>query len=467
MKLWGGRFKQATSELVDEFTSSIGFDQCLAEVDIQGSLAHVNTLGKAEILTSDEVTKISNGLHAILEKVKQGSVEFKVEDEDIHMNIERMLHAEIGDLAGKLHTGRSRNDQVALDLHIYTREQIYSVVEKLHCLQAVLLTKAKQHIDTILPGYTHLQRAEPVRLAHHLCAYVAMFQRDIERLISSWSRVNCSPLGAGAIAGSGIELDRENSAKILSFDSIYLNSMDAVSDRDFIVEFNANISLVMLHLSRISEELILWSSQEFGFIELADTFCTGSSMMPQKKNPDVPELIRGKTGRVYGALMNILTVLKALPLTYNKDLQEDKEGLFDVAKTVNNSLSIFAPMIETMQVKTEAMLSAANSDYSNATQVANFLVEQGITFRVAHEITGKLVMHCIEQGIYLKDLSLTDYQTFNPLFTEEIFTVIAVENVVDAHSVQGGTGKAAVLDQINKMQENLDLTDNWLQGKSI
>lgn len=465
MKLWGGRFSKPTNLLVDEFTSSINFDHRLAVFDILGSIAHAKTLEKAGILYSAEVDKITKGLHNILQKIKNNTVVFKIEDEDIHMNIERLLHAEIGDLAGKLHTGRSRNDQVALDMHLYLREQVYDIIQQLHNLQHALLEKAEENIDTILPGYTHLQRAEPVRLAHHLLAYIAMFQRDIERLCDSWKRINVSPLGAGALAGSGIKVDRDYSAQLLNFDSIYENSMDAVSDRDYIVEFQANASLIMMHLSRISEEFILWSSQEFGYIELDDSFCTGSSMMPQKKNPDVPELVRGKTGRVYGALLSILTTLKALPLAYNKDLQEDKEGLFDTIDTVSQSLIIYTSMISSMKVNTQRMTVAAGQDYSNATQVANYLVGKGIAFRSAHEIVGKIVFYCINKNIFLNDMSLKEYKNFDPLFTEDIYSVIAINSVVDAHDVAGGTARTMVVKQIEKIKDLLPDTEKWIYNQ--
>ncbi|MEW9032177.1 MAG: argininosuccinate lyase, partial [Planifilum fimeticola] len=349
-KLWGGRFTKKTDRLVEEFTASIGFDHLLVEEDIRGSMAHARMLGACGILTPAESEKIIEGLRKIRDRVRAGEISFSVEHEDIHMNIEKLLIEEIGPLGGKLHTGRSRNDQVALDMHLYVRARTVEIVELLARLQQVLVAQAERHVDALLPGYTHLQRAQPVRFAHHLLAYVSMFQRDAERLMDSYKRVNTSPLGAGAVAGTTFPIDRWMVAEELGFDRIYDNSMDAVSDRDFLVEFLSAASLIMVHLSRLSEELILWSSEEFGYIELDDAFCTGSSMMPQKKNPDVPELIRGKAGRVFGHLMALLATLKALPLTYNKDMQEDKEGLFDTVNTLTGSLRLMAPMLESMKV---------------------------------------------------------------------------------------------------------------------
>lgn len=450
MKLWGGRFTKATDQLVDEFNASIEFDQQLAEYDIKGSLAHVKMLGHCQIISEDDAKKIQHGLETLLAKYQQGQLQFSVADEDIHMNIERLLHDEIGEVAGKLHTGRSRNDQVALDLHLYLRDQVQIIIEKLMGLQQALLNQAKQHIDTLLPGYTHLQRAQPVRLAHHLGAYVAMFQRDVTRLQDSLPRINTMPLGAGAIAGSGFAIDREFVAKELDFEYLYENSMDAVSDRDFVVEFLANAALIMTHLSRLSEEIILWSSQEFSFVQLDDAYCTGSSMMPQKKNPDIAELVRGKTGRVTGALVGMLTVLKGLPMTYNKDMQEDKEGLFDTVKTLVNSLTLYTPMIETMIFNQDAMAKATQQDFSNATQVADYLVEKGVPFREAHAITGQIVLSCIEQKIYLADMPLTNYQQFHPSFTQDIFDAIKPLTAVEARGVRGGTGRAAVVQQLKR-----------------
>ncbi len=463
MKLWGGRFTRATNELVDEYTASIYFDQQLAEQDITGSLAHVKMLGKCGILSGEEVEQISQGLKTVAQKIAAGEASFTVANEDIHMNIEKMLIDEIGPVGGKLHTGRSRNDQVALDMHLYLREQVLELIGLLINLQKALIKQAKENLDTILPGYTHLQRAQPVLFAHHLMAYCAMFQRDIERLQDSWKRINVMPLGAGALAGTTFPIDREYVAELLRFDEVYENSMDAVSDRDFIVEFLSHASLIIAHLSRLSEELVLWSSQEFSFIELDDSFCTGSSIMPQKKNPDVAELVRGKTGRVYGNLIGMLTVLKGLPLSYNKDMQEDKEGMFDTVKTLHGALSLFAPMIETMQVRKEKMAQAVKQDFSNATDLADYLVNKGMPFREAHEVVGKTVLYCIQNGKYLADMSFEEYRRFSGLFDEDIYQAIDITTVVNARNVQGGTARPQVEKQIRLAEEKLIGHNQWWQ----
>jgi argininosuccinate lyase len=449
---------------VEEFNASIPFDQELAEEDIQGSIAHVTMLGACGILTQEETNRILGGLETILQRIREGRVTFSIENEDIHMNIEKMLIDEIGPVGGKLHTGRSRNDQVAVDMHLYVRKQTVELVRLLTQLQQVLIEQAEQHLDTILPGYTHLQRAQPVRLAHHLLAYVSMFERDIERLIDSYKRVNLCPLGAGAIAGTTFPIDRKMVAKQLGFEDIYDNSMDAVSDRDYLIEFLSICSLIMVHLSRMSEELILWASEEFNYIILDDAFCTGSSMMPQKKNPDIPELIRGKTGRVFGHLMALLTTLKALPLTYNKDLQEDKEGVFDTVRTLKGSLSLMAPLIQTMKVNKKQMRENAELGFTNATDLADYLVEKGLPFRQAHEVTGKLVLYCIEQNKYLLDLSLSEFQEFSPLIEEDVYRKIGVDQVVEARKSTGGTAKKQVLFTLAKKRERLGKTLAWLSN---
>lgn len=461
MKLWGGRFKQDTNQLVEEYNASINFDQELAFFDIQGSLAHVKMLGKCSILNEKSVTKITQGLEKLLKKLKEGELKFTIADEDIHMNIERMLHQLIGEEAGKLHTGRSRNDQVALDLHLYVREHIIQTVTQLKHLNEIFLRLAKDNVDVIMPGYTHLQRAEPVRFAHHMLAYFNMFYRDMQRLMNTFTRVNLCPLGAGALAGSGVAVDRDYVAQLLNFEGIYSNSLDAVSDRDFVAEFLFNASLIMMHFSKISEEIILWCSQEFSFIQLDDQFCTGSSMMPQKKNPDVAELARGKTGRVYGSLMGLLTVLKSLPLAYNKDLQEDKEGLFDTVKTLDKTLLVYTAMLDSMKLNKETLCAAVTQDYSNATQLANYLVAKGIAFREAHAITGKIVMHCIDQQVFLTELSLGKFKQFCPLIDEGIYPFITVEAVVEAHAAKGGTSKTSVLEQIANAEQQLVLIEDW------
>lgn len=462
-KLWGGRFTKQTNRLVEEYTASIGFDKALAEEDVQGSLAHVTMLGKCGILPEDDVEKIKEGLHLVLGKIRRGELEYSVSDEDIHMNVEKNLIEEVGPVGGKLHTGRSRNDQVATDMHLYLRKRVVEFVGLLHDLQDSLLGQAKDNLETIVPGYTHLQRAQPILFAHHLMAYVSMFQRDIERLQDSYKRINVLPLGAGALAGTTFPIDRHLVAEQLHFDAVYENSLDAVSDRDFILEFLADASILMMHLSRLSEELVLWSSTEFRFIELDDAFCTGSSIMPQKKNPDVPELVRGKTGRVYGNLMGLLTVLKSLPLAYNKDMQEDKEGMFDTVETLRGALQLFAPMIATMKVNGGRMREAVNKDFSNATDIADFLAGKGLPFRQAHEVIGKTVLYCIQQDKFLLDLTLNEFKQFSPLFDESIYQVLQPETVVNARNVYGGTATGQVSAAINRAEARLESTAAWVQ----
>ncbi|WP_221569056.1 argininosuccinate lyase [Alkalihalobacillus sp. TS-13] len=454
-KLWGGRFTKETNKLVEEFTASIEFDQQLALEDIKGSLAHVQMLAECEIISLEEADTIKNGLETLKKKIENEELEYAVEHEDIHMNIEKHLIDEIGTVGGKLHTGRSRNDQVATDMHLYLKTKTTEIIQLVEQVQHSILVQSKANVDTILPGYTHLQRAQPISFAHHLMAYFWMFERDKERLVDSLKRVNVLPLGAGALAGTTFSINRERVAEILEFDSIYPNSMDAVSDRDFILEFLSIASIMMTHISRLSEEMVIWSSQEFGFIELDDSFCTGSSIMPQKKNPDVPELLRAKTGRTYGNLMGLLTVLKGLPLAYNKDMQEDKEGMFDTVKTLDGSLKLLAPMIETMTVNTGAMRKAVTEDYSNATDLADYLVTKGLPFREAHAIIGQIVLHAIQQKKYLLDLNLEVYQEFSPLFEEDIYEVLAPENVVAARNSTGGTGQTQVKKQIELAETKL------------
>ena len=454
-KLWGGRFTKETNKLVEEFTASISFDQKLAKEDIAGSMAHVQMLGECSIIPTEDAEKIKAGLLEIKKMVDQDEVEFLVEDEDIHMNIEKLLIEKIGPVGGKLHTGRSRNDQVATDMHLYLRTKTTEIIKLLEDVQASLLVQAKENVNTLIPGYTHLQRAQPVSFAHHVMAYFWMFERDKERLIDSLKRVNWLPLGAGALAGTTFPINRERVAEILGFETIYPNSMDAVSDRDFILEFLSIGSIIMTHISRLSEELVIWSSQEFQFVELDDSFCTGSSIMPQKKNPDVPELLRGKTGRTYGNLIGLLTVLKGLPLAYNKDLQEDKEGMFDTVETLEGSLMLLAPMIETMTVNKEIMRKAINNDFSNATDIADYLVRKGLPFRDAHEVIGKIVLYAIQHGKFLLDLSFEEYQEFSSLFEEDIYEVLAPEHVVAVRNSFGGTSPVQVLEQIKLAESKL------------
>lgn len=461
-KLWGGRFTKQTDQLVEQYTASITFDKELAEEDIQGSLAHVTMLGHCGILPAEDVERIKDGLLQVQQRIRSGEHEFLVADEDIHMSVEKALIETIGPVGGKLHTGRSRNDQVATDMHLYLRKRVVEFVDLLHKLQTALIEQAKANLDTIVPGYTHLQRAQPILFAHHLMAYVSMFGRDIERLQDSYKRIDTLPLGAGALAGTTFAIDRLYTAQQLNFGRVYENSLDAVSDRDFIVEFLAGASLIMTHLSRLSEELVLWSSTEFQFVELDDAFCTGSSIMPQKKNPDVPELVRGKTGRVYGNLIGLLTVLKSLPLAYNKDMQEDKEGMFDTVKTLQGALQLFAPMIATMKVRKDRMRQAVDRDFSNATDIADFLAAKGLPFRQAHEVIGKTVLYCIQNGKFLLDLTIEEFRQFSPLFDDTIYRVLQPESVVDARNVYGGTATAQVEAAIGRAESQLAQTADWV-----
>jgi argininosuccinate lyase len=449
-KLWGGRFTKSAEEWVDEFGASISFDQELVLEDIEGSIAHVTMLSKSNIITEDDAKQIKDGLMQLKGKAEQGQLDYQVKLEDIHLNLESFLTEIVGPVGGKLHTARSRNDQVATDMHLFLRKQVHVIIELIKEMQQALVAQAEENVETVMPGYTHLQRAQPISFAHHLMAYFWMLQRDKERFEESVKRINISPLGAGALAGTTFPIDRHLTAELLEFGGIYENSLDAVSDRDFILEFLSDSSILMMHLSRLSEEFILWSSQEFKFIELDDSFATGSSIMPQKKNPDMAELIRGKTGRVYGNLMGLLTVLKGLPLAYNKDMQEDKEGMFDTVKTVTGSLKIFAGMIKTMTVNKNQMDKATKSDFSNATELADYLSDKGIPFRQAHEIVGKLVLTCVQQGCFLVDLPLDEYKKANPLFEEDIYTVLDPFTAVKRRNSAGGTGFAQVLAAIEK-----------------
>lgn len=435
---------------MDEYTASIRFDQKLAAYDIEGSLAHVEMLKACKIIPAGDADKIAEGLQIVLKKIESGVAELTEEHEDIHMNVEKLLIEEVGTVGGKLHTGRSRNDQVALDMRLYLRDAIGTIIQLLIDVERALISQAKANLDTVMPGYTHLQRAQPVLFGHHMMAYVFMFQRDVERLTDSLKRVNKSPLGAGALAGTTFPIDRQFVAERLGFDGICENSLDAVSDRDFVVEFLSNASLIAMHLSRLCEEFVQWSSAEFNFIELDDSFTTGSSMMPQKKNPDVAELVRGKTGRVYGHLMGMLTTLKGLPLAYNKDMQEDKEGMFDTFETLKGALALFAPMIETMQVKQENMYQAVTNDFSNATDLADYLVEKGMPFRESHAVVGQVVLNCIQNGKYLLDLTLDEFKSFSELIDVDIFDVLRPETVVNARDVAGGTARKRVEVQIEQ-----------------
>ncbi|MDD2443365.1 MAG: argininosuccinate lyase [Desulfotomaculaceae bacterium] len=454
-KLWGGRFQKETDRLVEDFHSSISFDQRLYKYDIQGSIAHARMLGRSGIIEPGEAAAIVRGLEEVLADIEAGRVEFSVGAEDIHMNVEQLLTAKIGEVGKKLHTARSRNDQVALDIRMYLKDELAQLKGILRDLQSSLLDLAEKHLDTFMPGYTHLQRAQPVTCAHHLLAYCQMFRRDQERLADCRRRADVMPLGAGALAGTTFPLDREYVARQLNFASITENSLDAVSDRDFVVEFAAAASLIMVHLSRFCEEIILWSSAEFAFIEMDDAYSTGSSMMPQKKNPDVAELIRGKSGRVFGDLQALLTMLKGLPLAYNKDLQEDKEALFDVADTVKKCLLVFKPMVETMRFKEERMAAAARGGFTNATDLADYLVRRGMPFREAHEVVGKIVYHCLEKELTLEGLGLDEYKRFSALVEEDVYEAISISRCVESRRVPGGPAPAAVREAIKNARQRL------------
>ncbi|WP_258358747.1 argininosuccinate lyase [Moorella sulfitireducens (nom. illeg.)] len=455
MKLWGGRFTRTTDRLVEDFHSSISFDRRLYRQDIAGSIAHARMLAAVGLITREEGEVIIKGLEEIRADIEAGRVEFDTGAEDIHMNIEKLLTERIGAAGKKLHTARSRNDQVALDLRLYLKEEIPEVKKLLAGLQKVLVDMAAKHMHTVMPGYTHLQKAQPVTLAHHLLAYFEMFCRDQGRLDGCLERVDVMPLGAGALAGTTLPIDREMVAGELGFKRISANSLDAVADRDFAVEFLAAASLIMMHLSRLAEEIILWASEEFGFIELDDAYSTGSSMMPQKKNPDVAELVRGKTGRVYGHLMGMLTVLKGLPLAYNKDLQEDKEALFDALDTVKGCLMVFTPMLATAKFRIERMREDAARGFAAATDVAEYLVRKGLPFREAHAVVGALVLHCLEQGKSFVDLSLAEWQSFSPYFSEDIFDHITLEACVHGRDLPGGPAPAAVKQALERARKIL------------
>jgi argininosuccinate lyase len=453
-KLWGGRFTQPTDKFVEEFTASIEFDQRLYAYDIQGSKAHARMLGKQGIIAVAEAEQIVAGLEEILKDIEAGKVEFTVALEDIHMNIEARLIERIGAVGGKLHTGRSRNDQVAVDIRLYLRDEIDTILGYLAALESSLIKQAEENLDVIMPGYTHLQTAQPVLYSHHMLAYREMIARDISRLRDLRARFNVMPLGAGALAGTTFDIDREWVAGQLGFDGVTRNSLDSVSDRDFAIEFCSFSSILMMHLSRLSEELILWSSADFNFIELTDAFCTGSSIMPQKKNPDVPELVRGKTGRVYGNLMSMLTLMKSLPLAYNKDMQEDKEPLFDTLDTVKGSLKIFADMIAEMAVKGDNMRIAAARGFSTATDVADYCVRKGLPFRQAHEVVGKTVRYCVENNKDIPELSLAEFREFSELIGEDIYDYVTLEASVNARKATGGTAREAVERELARLKRN-------------
>jgi argininosuccinate lyase len=455
VKAWDGRFREHTNRLVEAFTVSVAVDRRLFAHDIQGSIAHCKTLGKARVLTPGETRTIVKGLESVRVEFDRRKFKFTLKDEDIHMAIERRLTELIGPLGGKLHTGRSRNDQVALDIRLYLRDQLNLLAERLEELQRVLVGKAKAHRSVAMPGYTHLQRAQPVLFAHHLLAYVDMLERDKGRVRDAQKRLNVMPLGSGALAGTNYPVDRRYTARLLGFPNVTTNSLDAVSDRDFMIEIAAALSIAMMHLSRLSEELILWSSQEFQFVDLPDGFCTGSSMMPQKKNPDVPELVRGKTGRVYGQLINLLTTMKALPLSYNRDLQEDKPALFDALDTVSASLQVLTELMRRIKLNREALKQAVQGGLLLATELADYLVTKGVPFREAHSITGRVVRASLDRGQDLTSFSLAELRRFSDRIDKGVFARLTVQAAIDRKGQIGGTARGRVEQRIKELERVL------------
>ena len=456
MALWAGRFSKEIDETVNAFNSSIAFDARMYKHDIQGSIAHATMLGKCGIITEEDSTTIIKGLGEILEDIESGKLEFDPTAEDIHMFVEAELAKRYGDVGKRLHTSRSRNDQVALDLRLYLRDEIAEIREMVHKLCEVLVTLAEKNTDAVMPGYTHLQRAQPITFAHHMMAYVQMFLRDLGRLDDTAKRMNVCPLGSGALAGTTYNIDRELTASLLGFDAPMPNSLDGVSDRDYCIELANTLSLIMMHLSRFSEEVILWCSWEFKFIELDDAYATGSSIMPQKKNPDITELIRGKTARVYGDLNTLLIMMKGLPLAYNKDMQEDKEAIFDAVDTVKLCVKTFIPMMETLTVNKENMRAAAAKGFINATDCADYLVKKGMPFRDAYKISGTLVAECIAKGLTLETLPIEEYQKMTDLFTEDVYEAISLETCVKGRLSQGGPSPDAVAVQIALAKSQLE-----------
>ena len=455
-KMWAGVTAGETDPIADDFNSSIRFDSRMFKQDIQGSIAHAAMLAARHIISYAERDALTEGLAGILEDLESGSLKIDPSCEDIHMFVEQELTARIGDAGKKLHTARSRNDQVALDMRLYLREECGEISSLLEGLISVITDLAEKHTDSIMPGYTHLQRAQPVSFGHYIMAYAMMFLRDRERLHDGLKRINVSPIGCCALAGTTYDTDRQMEAELLGFDKIALNSMDGVSDRDFCLELMSTLSIMMMHLSRLSEEMILWASWEFKFIELSDAYTTGSSIMPQKRNADMAELIRGKTGRVYGDLMALLTTLKGLPLAYNKDMQEDKESVFDAVDTVKMCLRVMAPMIETMTVRTDNMMRAAQTGFINATDLADYLVKKGLPFRSAYKISGQLVARCIEEGTVLESLPLETYKEFSPLFEEDLYPEIDLKNCMEKRISEGGTSAASVMKQIAWVRKELE-----------
>ncbi|MBO5008233.1 MAG: argininosuccinate lyase [Clostridia bacterium] len=456
MKLWGGRFSKNTDKEVNDFHSSIRFDQRMYRQDITGSIAHARMLGKCGIIDIKDSEDIIKALREILIEIEDGKLEFMIDAEDIHMNVETMLIAKIGDTGKRLHTGRSRNDQVALDIRMYLKDEICEIKSMLISLENSLIKLAKDNLDTIMPGYTHLQKAQPITLAHHLMAYFEMFKRDITRLDDTYKRTNVMPLGSGALAGTTYPLDRQMVADELGFDSITLNSIDGVSDRDFVIELAADLSICMMHLSRFCEELILWNTNEFSFIEMDDSCSTGSSIMPQKKNPDVAELIRGKSGRVYGDLMSILTTMKGIALAYNKDMQEDKECIFDAVDTIKLCLPVFEKMICTMKVNKDRMYKGAGQGFTNATDAADYLVKKGMPFREAHEVIGKMVLYAINNEKALAEFTMEEFKACSEIIEDDIYDAISLETCVNDRNIIGAPAKEAVMYSIDKGEEFLN-----------
>ena len=455
-QLWGGRFTKETDQMVYDFNASIGFDKRLYRQDIEGSMAHVKMLAKQQILTESERDQILEGLAGILKDVEDGTLPITKEYEDIHSFVEANLIERIGDAGKKLHTGRSRNDQVALDMKLYVREEVQKTDGLLKDLLSVLLHIMEENLDTIMPGFTHLQKAQPITLAHHMGAYYEMFRRDRSRLSDIYKRMNYCPLGSGALAGTTYPLDREYTASLLGFAGATLNSMDSVSDRDYVIGYLSALSTIMMHLSRFSEEIIIWNSNEYQFVEIDDAYSTGSSIMPQKKNPDIAELVRGKTGRVYGALMALLTTMKGIPLAYNKDMQEDKELAFDAMDTVNSCLPLFTGMLETMKFRKAVMERSAQRGFTNATDAADYLVNHGVPFRDAHGIIGQLVLTCIEKECALDDLPLSEYKAVSPVFEEDIYDAISMKTCVEKRLTKGAPGKGAMLEAIQVYKQELE-----------
>ncbi len=456
MKLWGGRFSKETNSLANDYNSSISFDQRLYREDITGSIAHAKMLGKCNIIPPENAEKIVMELKRILQDIEDGKIEFSADAEDIHMNIETILISRLGDIGKQLHTGRSRNDQVAVDFKMYVRNETALIISKIRALMKTILEISEKNIETVMPGYTHMQKAQPITLAHHLMAYFQMLRRDVERLESSLERLKTSPLGSGALASTTYPSDRHFTAEELGFDSPTENSLDGVSDRDFAIEFTFNASMIMMHLSRFSEEIILWATGEFAFIDLDDSYSTGSSIMPQKKNPDMAELTRGKTGRVYGSLMTLLTVMKGLPLAYNKDMQEDKEAVFDAADTLEICLDVFEGMLRTAKFNKDIMKNGARGGFTNATDAADYLVKKGVPFRDAHKIIGQMVAYCIEKKIPLDDITPEALKEFSEVIGEDFYEAVSVDTCVNERKVYGGPAKEAMLIQLENGRNFLE-----------